>query len=993
MLVLISAISALGQSPRTHMAGIFKEGVNLESDERKDIRSNDNIVFADTAVADLDMDGHPDKVSVDGGLHILFWTGDSSSRRVDLSNDNGKIALYDVNDDGITDIVQTAGLIGGLQIYENTSMPLLIPQMIPINEDHAAYLTYDNFNDSLGITYEPSISTPKIGFTANDNGVLLTPAPNWHGTATLAVSYGTATYRDTAHYPILVLAVNDAPVVSDPGDTLILNEDGFIPIYKDSLLSLASDPDTGDVLSVYPIGDRREVSATDSMFTYRPAGDWFGEDSLDFVVTDGELNDTLTLRLRVLPVNDAPKWTPIAAIEFPEDEYAQRPLSLFADHASDVETPDSLLRFYAYSGEHVVISTEGSAITLMGDKDWFGTDRVLLVVSDGEKRDSLYWTVNITPVNDAPELAALPDTLFMEDQTIYIGKSQLEKYASDIETPTNKLKWQVKRFGKIRAFYNGVRIRCTASPDWYGTDSLELTVSDGELTASRIWRIHVLPVNDPPVWLTRHLGRSFLEDDTLHILKRDLYKYVGDPETAAQDLIWHLKPNGPVTINESEKDYSIYAEPNWFGNVPMKIIVSDGEYSDSVSYPLRVISVNDKPTMKDLPPEKWNEDDTLSIDKSFLRSLAQDVETKKMDLMWAFINDTHLKVKDRKNAITLVPDRDWNGDARIGVIVYDGGLRDTGYMDITIKPVNDAPRWKAFPDTSITEDKNMVLPMDYIRSFVYDPDQGDEIKISYEAGDNFYVEEKEDTLIIWPYEDWYGKENIEFTATDGKKSVSKNWTIPVKAVNDAPYFTMGLPDSLSFRANSSDTLIFEDIVYDVDNDLKDLTWDITPGRYVRYIINDNINGAKKDKDKKAGVIFYTENYKSGEDAVTIRVSDGHDQIVFYLPIYVKEVDRFLMANPEKLELLPNTPNPFTEYTDIRYSLPVPANVSIKIYNLLGKEMKTLASGHHAAQNYSVRWWGETDSGMPAPSGVYLCRMTAVVDGEPAVMMQKMMLVR
>lgn len=992
VLILIFAVSAFGQSQRLFFAGHFLAPEHLEGDLRKAVRDNEAIEFTDTVRADLDMDGRIDEVTRKGGLSISFRRADSSFQVVELSKEDGKIAVSDVTGDGIPDILQNTG-IGALQVYANTAMPAMAPQIILIKEDHALFFNYPNYSDSLKINYQPSVDDIHVGITTDDKGLLLTTAPDWHGKANLRVVYSMAAYRDTVDLSVLILPINDAPAFRPQPEELVLPEDGSLDIFESFLLGLASDPDSGDVLTLYPLGDRPELILTDSMYTYRPAADWYGDDSLEFVVSDGELADTLTLRLRVQPVDDAPRMTDFAAVEFPEDEYRQFPLSLLTDHASDVETPDSLLRFHVFSSEHIAISAEGGAITLMGDENWFGSESLMLVVSDGELADTAYWPVTITPVNDAPVLSVLPDTLFNEDETIYISKQQLEHFAFDVETPAADLKWQVKRFGKVRAFYNGWEIRCTASRNWYGTDSLELTVSDGELSASRIWRFHVMPVNDPPRFQKKKGGHSFLEDDTLHLRKRDLYKLVWDPETAPADLAWTLMPEEPIKFRETESEYSLYADPDWFGQVPLKIAINDGEYGDTVTVPLRVLSVNDKPVMKDPEPRTWNEDDTLSIDKSYLMSLARDKETSRRDLMWAFIDDENVKVRQRKDVITLVPAQDWFGEAEVGVIVYDGGLRDTGYMNITINPVNDAPRWKAQPDTSILEDGSLILPMPYVRQFVYDPDKDDEIKLDYKAGKNFYVEEKNDTIILWPLDDWYGVETIEFTASDGKKKVNETWKIPVISVNDAPYFTMGLPDSLSFKANSSDTLFFEDIVYDIDNDLNDLTWDITPGRNVRYLIDDNINKAKKDEDKKAGIIFFTENYKAGEDAVTIRVSDGADMIVFYLPVYVHEVDRFLMSNPSKLELLPNTPNPFKEYTDIRYSLPVAGNVSIKIYNLLGNEIKSLANGHHDAQNYSVRWWGETESGAPAPSGVYLCRMVAVVDGEPAVMMQKMMLVR
>ena len=504
IILVFFALTAIAFAQRTHMAGVFLEPVDVDGDDRRELRSDDSIVFADTARIDLNMDGQADRISREDGLHISFWESDSSYKQIKLSDENGKIAIQDVNGDGFPDILQNTGFGGGgLLLYQNTSMSLLRSTMIPVREDGEGHFEYTNYSDSSDMQYYPQISSNNIRIEKAKNGVMLYPKSNWNGSAELMIAYEKGAYRDTIYCPVLVMPVNDAPVIKPFPGIIVLDEDSSIDLFADSLLTLAHDVDSGDVLSIYPIGDRKELTIIDNIFTYRPAKNWFGDDSLQFVVTDGKLNDTLLIRLRVEPVNDAPEWTQPAPIAFPEDEFTQLPLSLFYDHAYDAETPDSLLRFHVFSSEHIVISAEAGKITLLGDLNWFGSEDLMLVVSDGELRDTTYWSISVTPVNDAPVLASLPDTVINEDQIIYINTKELEKYAFDIETDARDLKWQVKRFGKIRTFYNGEQIRFTTSPNWYGTDSLELTVSDGELSASSIWRVHVLPVNDAPQFFRR----------------------------------------------------------------------------------------------------------------------------------------------------------------------------------------------------------------------------------------------------------------------------------------------------------------------------------------------------------------------------------------------------------------------------------------------------------------------------------------------------------
>ena len=75
--------------------------------------------------------------------------------------------------------------------------------------------------------------------------------------------------------------------------------------------------------------------------------------------------------------------------------------------------------------------------------------------------------------------------------------------------------------------------------------------------------------------------------------------------------------------------------------------------------------------------------------------------------------------------------------------------------------------------------------------------------------------------------------------------------------------------------------------------------------------------------------------------------------------------------PERTELLPNFPNPFNASTMIEYRLPNAQTVSIKVYDLLGREVARLADGYAEAGSHRV-----TFDGGAFASGIYLARMHA-----------------
>lgn len=79
----------------------------------------------------------------------------------------------------------------------------------------------------------------------------------------------------------------------------------------------------------------------------------------------------------------------------------------------------------------------------------------------------------------------------------------------------------------------------------------------------------------------------------------------------------------------------------------------------------------------------------------------------------------------------------------------------------------------------------------------------------------------------------------------------------------------------------------------------------------------------------------------------------------------------LSGIPTAFQLEQNYPNPFNPSTTIRFSLPTAAEVSLKVFNMLGQEVATVAEGQHAPGTYTARW---DASGMP--SGLYFYKLQA-----------------
>jgi len=80
--------------------------------------------------------------------------------------------------------------------------------------------------------------------------------------------------------------------------------------------------------------------------------------------------------------------------------------------------------------------------------------------------------------------------------------------------------------------------------------------------------------------------------------------------------------------------------------------------------------------------------------------------------------------------------------------------------------------------------------------------------------------------------------------------------------------------------------------------------------------------------------------------------------------------------PGKFVLDQNYPNPFNPETNISYQIPKQSGVTLIIYDLLGREVKTLVHKDQLPGRYSVKWDGRNNDNIELSSGIYFYRLKA-----------------
>jgi len=113
---------------------------------------------------------------------------------------------------------------------------------------------------------------------------------------------------------------------------------------------------------------------------------------------------------------------------------------------------------------------------------------------------------------------------------------------------------------------------------------------------------------------------------------------------------------------------------------------------------------------------------------------------------------------------------------------------------------------------------------------------------------------------------------------------------------------------------------------------------------------------------------------------------SYDSTTFFMTIWanVLDFDNPVNVNPEKIKsqflaefkLNQNYPNPFNPATTINYNLAQNSFVTLRIYNTLGQEVKTLVNAYQSKGFKSVSWDGKDNAGIQLSSGVYIFRIEA-----------------
>ncbi len=356
---------------------------------------------------------------------------------------------------------------------------------------------------------------PEANITFGGSGasrtVTVTPAANQTGTAWIFVDVSDGSLSDFAYFKVTVNNVdNDAPTISDVANQTI-NEDAN----TGALAVTISDPETA-ASSLTMSGSSSNTTLIPNAnivfggsngartVTVTPAANQFGTATITIGVNDGTHTTQDTFTVTVNSVNDVPTITTIDTQTINEDTST----SAIAFTIGDVETAAGSLTISVNSdnatvlqNSNIVIGGSGASrtVTLTPEPNSSGSVSVDITVEDGTGGDVTgTFTLNVTPVNDAPTITAI------SNQSIPMNSNTgaLAFTIGDAETAVGTLtvtraSSNITKIPLANVVLGGTgasrTVTVTPAAGQSGTVTITVTVNDGTTTTDETFDVDIVP--------------------------------------------------------------------------------------------------------------------------------------------------------------------------------------------------------------------------------------------------------------------------------------------------------------------------------------------------------------------------------------------------------------------------------------------------------------------------------------------------------------------
>ena len=509
--------------------------------------------------------------------------------------------------------------------------------------------------------------------------------------------------------------------------------------------------------------------------------------------------------------------------------------------------------------------------------------------------------------------------------------------------------------------------------------------------------INVDPVDDAPI-IVVNSGITVDEESTNAISENNLL--AKDNDENSEILLYKITQApeyGIITVGSYTESKSTFSQHDIStGKVryihsgsetnfdSFKFIVEDnqGNASNEETFSIIVNNINDAPVISTIPNISIDEDDKYILARSYLYQYISDSESADSILQYILAGGDNLSIENEgSSGWIIIPDENYFGITWINITVSDGAESVETRITVDVKSKNDAPVISEIPSIDILEDEELHISKSVLYGYISDLDHPDSLlTISFIAGEHIEVNRLDaNNWLLTPEENYFGNSSLVLFVNDGIDTASSNIIVNIEEINDPPVVEE-VPDSIAVTndGETNFTLDFQDT--DSSNDSLKVEYTHTEGITVSY---DSLSHTFTVEGNEGFV---------GEAILTITITDNEGAVtIIEIPIAVNNritgITQLDNGIPLEYSLDQNFPNPFNPTTKIRFGLPEISDVSLKIYDILGKEVATLVNTSLRAGYYEYYWRAVNHA-----SGIYFY-IIDVKSGKGFRKVKKMILVK
>ena len=620
------------------------------------------------------------------------------------------------------------------------------------------------------------------------------------------------------------------------------------------------------------------------------------------------------------------------------------------------------------NGTATVTDSSSGTYTYSPTANYNGSDSFTFTASDGTLLDTATVSITVNAVDDLPFVDGhiLPRN-YPEDFGV-----DTVAYLPDVFTDIDgelTFSYSFTDTSVLAADVSSGFLVLSSLPDANGETELMVTaMNPTRASVTDTVEVTVWAINDAPVVSIPDTSMAedseFFYDLSAYISDVDSENLMVNVENVSQPMREHVQVQmvGPDTLR-------LFARHDWHGTGTIIIRVRDGQRTTHEPFTLTVNPVNDAPVFENLFA-------LVGVGMEFdVPILVHDVD---MDSLVVSFDDSW----DYPGWLSLAADpyrlegtAPGPGQSRFPLALSDG---DTSITDtFSLSAAFFHPRITSITD--VPDDQGGRVYIDFRKSFFDRRNQANQLYTIFRhdmidnipewvvvgsgaaIGDNSYIYE------VLTLRDSTADDN---GMTEFKVVASMNeghFHSPPQSGYSLDNIAPGVPTGLMATILETGIHLSWDISPDDDFQYFDLEKSSTAD-FGEYQVIETADTAYLDTDYEIDVtvyyrlIAYDDAGNSSEYSVTIDIT------VLWADLGI--------AIPDEFAIHQNYPNPFNPVTTLRYDLPEQGHVRITIYDMLGRDVKTLINEYQDPGYRSIIWDATNDYGKPVSAGMYLYQIQA-----------------